>query len=188
MRKSILLPVLALLAAVGGCSSDNYSGSTTQPPPPPPPPTPTLAGTWTGTQTVTQINPPTQCVSYNYAANRLNRQENVTAVFTVDGTTVQLTWTFPFGTCTGSGSLSGANFDVQISQCTPVEHSMQCRQDGNGALKTRFASFSSMRIQGTADAAFANITGTVNHRENTRGTGGANTDPVSTVASLALHK
>jgi hypothetical protein len=188
MRKSTLLPALGLLAVVVGCSSDNYSGSTTQPPPPPPPPTPTLAGTWTGTQTVTQINPATQCVSYNYAQTRLNRQENVTAVFTVDGTTVQLTWTFPFGTCTGTGSLSGANFDVQISQCTPVEHSMQCRQDGNGALKTRFASFSSMRIQGTADAAFANITGTVNHRESTRGTGGANTDPVSTVASLQLHK
>ena len=181
------LYVFALLAvSVAACSSDN--SSTPPPPPPPPPPTPSLAGNWSGTQTVTQIIPATQCVSYKYAETRLNQPENVTAVFTVNGTTVQLTWTFPFGTCTGTGSLAGAAFDVQISSCTPVEHSMQCRQDGNGPLKTRFASFSSLRIQGTADAAFANITGTVDHRENTRGPGGANTDPVRTVASLSLRK
>ena len=182
---ALLAPALLALA-VAACSSDN--SSTPPPPPPPPPPTPTLAGNWSGTQTVTQIVPPTQCVSYKYAETRLNQPENVTAVFTVNGTAVQLTWTFPFGTCTGTGSLAGAVFDVQISSCSPVEHSMQCRQDGTGPLKTRFASFSSMRIQGTADAAFANITGTVNHRESTRGTGGANTDPVSTVATLSLRK
>jgi hypothetical protein len=185
MRTLSALATALLAVTVASCTGDD--SSPTAPPPPPPPPA-TIVGTWTGTQTVTSVTPPTQCVSYKYIDSRLHQAENVTAAFTANGSTVQLTYTFPFGTCTGSGTLSGTTFDVPITSCTPTEHRVSCQVNGVGNPVIRIASFLSMRVRGTADAGFTSITGTVNQTENTRATGGANTDPVSTVANLSVHK
>ena len=58
-----------------------------------------------GSQTVNEIVPETQCVSYNYLDTRLDQAESVTAVFTVKGASVKLSG--------NTVSINGSALEVQ---------------------------------------------------------------------------
>jgi len=175
---------LALVA----CGGDNNRGSTPTTPPPPPPPAPTLAGNWSGNETVTSVRPNDLCVSNNYEETRLNQALPVTASFAVEGTNITITYTHPFGTYTATGTVSGQDFTATTQSANPVEHRLQCRKTGDNRQVTRIVTLDTQTITGTANSGFTSITATVTTRENTRSTSGANTDPVTTVATLSLTK
>lgn len=185
-RASLATGLLALTLAA--CGGDSNRGSTPTTPPPPPPPAATIAGNWSGTETVTSVRPNDLCVSNNYETTRLNQALPVTATFTVSGSNITITYNHPFGTYTATGALTGQSFTATTNTAAPAEHRMECQKTGSGQRVTRFASLDTQTIAGSANASFTSITATVTTRENTRGPSGSNTDPVTTVATLALTK
>lgn len=177
-----------VVLALSACGGDGDRGSTPTTPPPPPPPAPTIAGNWSGTETVTSVRPNDLCVSNNYEETRLNQAIPVTATFAVNGSNLTITYTHPFGVYTATGTLNGQDFTATTQSADPVEHRMECQRTGETRRVTRFARLDTQTITGTANSAFTSITATVTTRENTRSTSGANTDPVTTVATLSLTK
>jgi hypothetical protein len=186
IRATIATGLLAL--ALTACGGDNNRGSTPTTPPPPPPPAATIAGNWSGTETVTSVRPDDLCVSNNYEETRLDQAIPVSATFAVDGSNLTITFTHPFGVYTATGTLSGQNFTATTQSVTPADHRLECRKENESRRVTRIAKLDSQTITGSANAGFTSITGTVTTRENTRSVSGANTDPVTTVATLSLTK
>lgn len=174
--------------ALAACGGGSNRGSTPTTPPPPPPPVATIAGDWSGTETVTSVRPKDLCVSNNYEETRLNKALPVTATFAVDGSNITITYTHPLGTYTATGTLDGLEFSATTQSVDPIEHRLQCRRKGENRQVTRIAKLDSQTITGTANSGFTSITATVTTRENTRSPAGANTDPVTTVATLSLTK
>jgi hypothetical protein len=184
VRAAISTAILTL--AVAGCDSDNNRSST--PTTPPPPPAATIAGSWTGTETLTSARPEALCVANAYEVSRLNQAKNVTASFTVSGSSITITYTTPIAVYTATGTLTGQEFTATTTSANPVEHRVPCIKTGATSTVTRFASFATQTITGTANTGFTSITGTVTTREHTRSPSGDNTDDVTTVATLALTK
>lgn len=174
--------------ALAACGGDGDRSSTPTTPPPPPPPAATIAGNWSGTETVTSVRPNDLCVSNNYEETRLNQALPVTATFAVDGSNITITYTHPLGTYTATGTLHGLDFSATTRSVDPVEHRLQCRKTGDNRQVTRIVELDTQTITGTANSGFTSITATVTTRENTRSTSGANTDPVTTVATLSLTR
>ena len=189
MIRPAQLAALALLCcSLIACDSDSRSGSTPTTPPPPPPPPATIAGEWSGTETVESVRPNDLCVSVAYLESRRGVAVPVTATFEVNGNQLTITYHHTFGDYTASGTVDGTSFSATLDAVTPAEHQLQCRVPGTGQRRTRVVSLASGTISGTANANFTSITAQVTLRENTRGLTGANTDPVTTEAALALTK
>lgn len=185
LRASLATGILAL--AFAGCDSDNNRGSSPTTPPPPPP-APTIAGNWSGTETMTSARPEPLCVSNAYEVSRLNQAKNVTATFAVNGSNITVTYTTPIAVYTAAGTITGQDFTATTTAANPVEHRVPCIKTGGTQTVTRFASFATQTITGTANTGFTSITGTVTTREHTRSPSGDNTDDVTTVSTLALTK
>jgi hypothetical protein len=186
MNQRSILATGILALALAGCDSDNNRGST--PTTPPPPPAATIAGNWSGSETVTSARPEPLCVANAYEVSRLNQAKPVTATFTVSGTNITITYTTPIAVYTAAGTLSGQDFTATTTAASPVEHRVPCIKTGETSTVTRFASFAAQTITGTANTGFTSITGTVTTREHTRTPSGDNSDDVTTIATLALTK